>query len=140
MIPTPPAVMERAKALAAALPPDLTTRTIGIDGEGSAVLHWFGQPRSHRQLSIFVGDGPHEFLKSWGANIYSEMDDGEVRDDAHLEELIRWCIEDWHTPSHCECAEPYVGARPVRSPNCCERYGQPIVPRAVNIGLHSEAL
>ena len=64
------------------------------DGEVS-LENWV--PNSPRRLSLFVLGRDVWFLKSWGAHMFTEMDDGDDGDDGDLEaevlELWRWLYD-----------------------------------------------
>ena len=42
-----------------------------------------------RQVTLFIDDDGAQYVKSWGANIVTEMEDGEVTQDG-LVALLRW--------------------------------------------------
>lgn len=60
---------------------------VAAGAEGEIVLEW---NKGAKGLTIHVTEEGIDYLKSWGANIHSEMEDGEVTNAQDCRDLWRW--------------------------------------------------
>lgn len=60
-----------------------------IDNTETA-LRWTTKNKS---LTIYVGETHTTYLKAWGHNITSEMEDGFILDDKHIIDIWNWLTE-----------------------------------------------
>lgn len=61
---------------------------IGVNELGQITLEWWA---GNRSLTVFVrSESRVDYLKSWGANIETEMEDGELSRLADFAALSRW--------------------------------------------------
>jgi len=63
------------------------TPLVSVDFDGQVVLEWVAGPR---RLSVFATDDAITYVKSWGTNIHSDMEDGALASDEELRDLLRW--------------------------------------------------
>lgn len=54
------------------------------------MLEWW---KANRKLTIFLNDDESHFLKSWGTDLFGEMDDGDL-DNENIIEAWLWLITD----------------------------------------------
>lgn len=77
-------------------------------GEPAPTLEWWGE--APRKLTLyFDSPAPPYFLKVWGPNLHSEMEDGDLQDNAQLQELFCWlgvAMSEPHEPSITPRFEP----------------------------------
>ena len=61
---------------------------IVMNDEGEIVFEWW---REHRKLTLYIGDSSR-FVKSWGPDIFADMDDGELEGNGEdiPDDLWRW--------------------------------------------------
>jgi hypothetical protein len=80
----------QASALARCI--EWTGPHVGCNERGQISLEWWNKQRT---LTVFVRSAERvDFLKSWGANIETEMEDGEVNTVADFVTLARWLYRD----------------------------------------------
>lgn len=62
---------------------------VSASSDGEVVLEWWNKDR---KLTLYVSAGVIEFIKVWGANIASEMEDGmfTLTDEDYFEVLWDW--------------------------------------------------
>ncbi len=94
-----PAILDAARealallqsgALARGVP--WTEPHVGVNERGQPTLEWWAGEKS---LTIFIrAEGRIEYLKSWGTDIESEMEDGQLSLLADYAALSRWLYED----------------------------------------------
>jgi hypothetical protein len=61
---------------------------ISASEDGSVLLEWWS---ATKKLSLYVASEECTYIKVWGLNVETEMDDGQVQDfSADLEALWRW--------------------------------------------------
>ena len=60
---------------------------VGADGQGDVTLEWW---MGERRLTIFITPDAAEYLKSWGVRMFSEMEDGDIRDAEECRALWNW--------------------------------------------------
>ena len=58
-----------------------------LDAHGNVVLEWW---EGQKKLTIYVHPGPVEYVKVWGPDIFSEMEDGEVEGVEDRRALWNW--------------------------------------------------
>ena len=69
-----------------------TEPIIGVNERGQITLEWW---REERTLTVFLrGAGEIDYLKSWGASIETEMEDGPLTRLADFLALTHWLGED----------------------------------------------
>ena len=65
---------------------------ISSNERGQITLEWW---RNERTLTLFVRSAEQvDYLKAWGSNIESEMEDGEVSRLADFAALSRWLYQE----------------------------------------------
>lgn len=92
------ALVDHAREVVAMLHAGAMTRGIrwevphvGSNERGQITLEWWSGPRT---LTIFVRDIDQiEFLKAWGSDIASEMEDGEISRLSDFGTLSNWLFE-----------------------------------------------
>ena len=96
-IPTPKRIAEAKETLALFQASALARSVrwhdpnIGSNERGEILLEWWWQNRS---LTVFIGDqGAVRYLKAWGANIESEMQDGEISRISDFVQIAHWLYE-----------------------------------------------
>lgn len=60
---------------------------VSMEGSDVATLEWW---RGEKKLTLFVSESQVEFLKVWGANMVSEMEEGSVGAGRSLMDLWDW--------------------------------------------------
>jgi prevent-host-death family protein len=61
---------------------------VGADEYGSVSLEWWYETR---KMTLFIESaGQIRFLKSWGSNIHSEMEDGTIKTVDEFVQLSKW--------------------------------------------------
>lgn len=64
---------------------------VSADENGDVVLEWsMGGPK---RVSVFVGPLCTHFVKSWGDNIHSEMESGDITHTGSLLRLLDWVAQ-----------------------------------------------
>jgi biotin operon repressor len=65
---------------------------VGVNERGQITLEWWKDTRS---LTIFIrSEDQIEYLKAWGINIETQMEDGELNRLADFVSLSRWLYEE----------------------------------------------
>jgi hypothetical protein len=65
---------------------------VGVNERGQVTLEWWAGTRS---LTVFIrSESQVDYLKSWGTNIESEMEDGELSRLSDFAAVSRWLYED----------------------------------------------
>lgn len=65
---------------------------IGVNERGQITLEWW---RKERDLAVFIrAEGQIEYLKAWGSNIETEMEDGELSRLDDFAALSRWLYQE----------------------------------------------
>jgi hypothetical protein len=65
---------------------------VGVNERGQVTLEWW---KGTRSLTIFIrAEDQIEYLKAWGENIESDMEDGELNRLADFVALCRWLYEE----------------------------------------------
>lgn len=60
--------------------------------ESSNVYEWWN---GNRKITIYItGKGESDYVKIWGSNIHTEMDDGSITTIEELETLWRWLLSE----------------------------------------------
>jgi hypothetical protein len=62
---------------------------ITADAMGNIVFEWWNGPR---KLTVYVSPDTTEYVKVWGPNIFTEMEDGEITSPDDRRELWQWLI------------------------------------------------
>lgn len=62
--------------------------TCNRTGRGEVVLEWWN---GERKLTVYIESEGMHYVKSWGADINTDMQDGDLQPDA-LYPLIEWCF------------------------------------------------
>jgi hypothetical protein len=57
------------------------------DADGEVVLEWW---HGHKKLTVYIGDDSAEYVKVWGADIHSEMQDGDAEPIGMCRSLCLW--------------------------------------------------
>ena len=60
------------------------------DAHGNVVFEWW---EGRKKLTIYVHPNTVEYVKVWGPNIFSDMEDGEARGTEDRRALWRWLTE-----------------------------------------------
>ena len=60
------------------------------DADGNVVLEWW---EGRKKLTIYVHPDTVEYIKVWGPDIFSDMEDGEVEGTEDHRALWRWLTE-----------------------------------------------
>jgi hypothetical protein len=60
---------------------------IVADAHGNVVFEWLND---HKRLVVYVSPTSVEYLKAWGPDIWSDMEDGEIEAPGKRDELWRW--------------------------------------------------
>jgi hypothetical protein len=69
-----------------------TSPHIGVNERGQITLEWW---QGERTLTVFMrSEDQVDYLKAWGSNIVSEMEDGAVSRIADFVALSRWLYQD----------------------------------------------
>ncbi len=63
---------------------------ITADEAGNTVLEWWGQNAA--KLTIYVTPDREEFIRVWGANTDTEMEDGAFSSDADFLNVWKWLL------------------------------------------------
>lgn len=57
------------------------------DAHGNVVLEWW---EGRKKLTVYVHPEPVEYVKVWGPDVFSDMEDGEVEGAENRRALWRW--------------------------------------------------
>jgi hypothetical protein len=60
------------------------------DAHGNVVFEWW---KNRRKLTVYVSSTTVEYIKVWGPNIFSDMEDGEVEVSTERQALWRWLTD-----------------------------------------------
>ncbi len=60
---------------------------VSASERGDIVLEWWSGPH---KLTLYFGSSSVEYVRVWGPNIESEMDDGPLKTRDEFEALWRW--------------------------------------------------
>jgi len=60
---------------------------VGTGLEGELVLEWWADPR---KVTLYITEEGMSFVKSWGVNIHSEMEDGSISCVEDILPLWKW--------------------------------------------------
>jgi len=60
---------------------------IGTGSDGEIVLEWWNE---ERKLTVYIDDSETTYIKSWGANIHSQMKSGTCISDETRKALLDW--------------------------------------------------
>lgn len=63
------------------------TPHVVLDAHGNVVLEWW---RGRKKLTIYIHPGTVEYVKVWGPDIFSDMEDGEVEGAEDRRKLWNW--------------------------------------------------
>ena len=65
-----------------------TQPLINVNDDLEIVLEWWN---GKKKLTIYISQGGYlEFIKIWGANMESEMEDGLIRSESDHKDLFSW--------------------------------------------------
>jgi len=79
------------------VPQDLDTPHVTTDGDGAVLLEWWV---GTRKLSVYITNvhrhpNTHsKYLKIWGPNMETEMEEGNIQDIATVQECWKWLLSD----------------------------------------------
>ncbi len=62
---------------------------ISSDENGDVVFEWW---RDERKLTVFVTPTTVDYIKVWGVNIFTEMEDGTLHTDATVRDVWQWLV------------------------------------------------
>ena len=62
---------------------------IGANEEGDVVLEWWHKTR---KLTLYLTGSKAEYIKVWGMDIFSEMEDGVIASPGEFEPLWAWLV------------------------------------------------
>lgn len=60
------------------------------DAHGNVVFEWW---EDHKKLTVYVSPGTVEYVKVWGPDMFSDMEDGELAGAGDHRTLWRWLTE-----------------------------------------------
>jgi hypothetical protein len=60
------------------------------DAHRNVVFEWW---KGHKKLTVYVTPTAVEYVKVWGSDIFSEMDDGDIKSAENRRTLWRWLVE-----------------------------------------------
>lgn len=60
---------------------------VGADAHGNVVFEWW---EDHKKLTVYVRPETVEYIKVWGPDIFSDMEDGEVERAEDHQALWHW--------------------------------------------------
>ena len=69
------------------LPLDWLAPNVTASAEGEVIFEWWHGVKS---LTIYIGNQSVEYVKAWGADINTEMEDGSVDSPS-----VRWALWEW---------------------------------------------
>lgn len=62
---------------------------VSVSENGEVVFEWWDKDR---KLTFYIDNTEYQFLKSWGPNIFNDMEDGELS-DSNLIETWLWLVK-----------------------------------------------
>ncbi|MGL4568288.1 MAG: hypothetical protein ACRCU6_07135 [Fusobacteriaceae bacterium] len=60
---------------------------INVSEDLEVVLEWW---HGSKKITIYIKDKSVEYVKTWGADIDNEMEDGEIETEEDIEYLWQW--------------------------------------------------